>query len=214
MRDSGGSPGTVQEGARWFTTTQWNLIVEAGDSQSPHSREALETLCQTYWPPVYSYIQRRGYDREAALDLTQGFFTQLLSWRSVGGVTSPGIVTLASNLLIGVSRSIPVSSKANRAASAVTVFEHEPMMNAESSVTSSPKTFTWAISSPSTTAKATPGRWNRAASLERYPSSRSMRSGETSPCEGEVTNTETSKENRIVVRIIIGHQRNQWTRLA
>ena len=78
MRDSGGSPGTVQEGARWFTTTQWNLIVEAGDSKSPHSREALETLCQTYWPPVYSYIQRRGYDREAALDLTQGFFTQLL----------------------------------------------------------------------------------------------------------------------------------------
>ncbi len=52
--------------------------MEAGDSQSPRSREALETLCQTYWPPVYSYIRRRGYDREAALDLTQGFFTQLL----------------------------------------------------------------------------------------------------------------------------------------
>lgn len=52
--------------------------MEAGDSQGPRSREALETLCQTYWPPVYSYIRRRGYDREAALDLTQGFFTQLL----------------------------------------------------------------------------------------------------------------------------------------
>jgi RNA polymerase sigma-70 factor (ECF subfamily) len=38
----------------------------------------LETLCQTYWRPVYVFIRRRGHDREQAEDLTQEFFTLLL----------------------------------------------------------------------------------------------------------------------------------------
>jgi RNA polymerase sigma-70 factor (ECF subfamily) len=42
------------------------------------SRQALATLCQTYWPPVYAFVRRNGYDREQAQDLTQGFFAQLL----------------------------------------------------------------------------------------------------------------------------------------
>jgi RNA polymerase sigma-70 factor (ECF subfamily) len=45
------------------------------------SRQALATLCQTYWPPVYAFVRRNGYDREQAQDLTQGFFTQLLEKR-------------------------------------------------------------------------------------------------------------------------------------
>ena len=38
----------------------------------------MATLCQVYWYPVYGYIRRRGYQRDKAEDLTQGFFTQLL----------------------------------------------------------------------------------------------------------------------------------------
>jgi RNA polymerase sigma-70 factor (ECF subfamily) len=42
------------------------------------SRDALAALCQAYWPPVYAFIRKRGYDTEEARDLTQGFFALLL----------------------------------------------------------------------------------------------------------------------------------------
>ncbi len=61
-----------------FDTTQWTLVVAAGDSQHPDSRAALEDLCQSYWYPLYAYMRRRGYPREEAEDVVQGFFTQLL----------------------------------------------------------------------------------------------------------------------------------------
>ena len=61
-----------------FDTTQWTLVVAAGDSQHPDSRAALEDLCQSYWYPLYAYLRRRGYAREEAEDVVQGFFTQLL----------------------------------------------------------------------------------------------------------------------------------------
>jgi RNA polymerase sigma-70 factor (ECF subfamily) len=61
-----------------FQTTQWTLVVAAGDSQHPDSRAALADLCQAYWYPLYAYLRRRGYPQEEAEDLVQGFFTQLL----------------------------------------------------------------------------------------------------------------------------------------
>ena len=50
----------------------------AADSAEAPARVALEQLCEVYWPPLYSYLRRRGHDREEAEDLTQGFFTRLL----------------------------------------------------------------------------------------------------------------------------------------
>ncbi len=61
-----------------FDTTQWTLVVAAGDSQHPDSRAALEDLCQSYWYPLSAYLRRRGYARDEAEDVVQGFFTQLL----------------------------------------------------------------------------------------------------------------------------------------
>lgn len=61
-----------------FETTQWTLVVAAGDSQHPDSRAALEELCQAYWYPLYAYLRRRGYKKEESEDLVQGFFVQLL----------------------------------------------------------------------------------------------------------------------------------------
>jgi RNA polymerase sigma-70 factor (ECF subfamily) len=57
------------------------LVRAAAVNPSVESRQALATLCQTYWPPVYAFIRRNGYDREQSQDLTQGFFTQLLEKR-------------------------------------------------------------------------------------------------------------------------------------
>lgn len=66
-----------------FTTTQWSLILRAGDTADPSRRAALEVLCQRYWYPVYSYVRNRGYDQDSSEDLTQAFFTRLLEKRSL-----------------------------------------------------------------------------------------------------------------------------------
>jgi RNA polymerase sigma-70 factor (ECF subfamily) len=61
-----------------FATTRWSLILAAQGDSEP-ARAALETLCRTYWFPVYALIRSRGADVESARDLTQDFFAKLLS---------------------------------------------------------------------------------------------------------------------------------------
>ncbi len=47
---------------------------------NPASRgEALESLCRAYWPPLYAYIRRRGYNLHDAQDLTQSFLAAFLA---------------------------------------------------------------------------------------------------------------------------------------
>ena len=50
----------------------------AGRSSSPERQQALSTLCQTYWFPLYAYLRRQGYDTHQAEDYTQAFFAYLL----------------------------------------------------------------------------------------------------------------------------------------
>lgn len=61
-----------------FATTHWSLVLAAGNRESDNSDRALETLCHSYWPPLYSYARRRVHDRHEAQDLTQAFFERLL----------------------------------------------------------------------------------------------------------------------------------------
>jgi len=63
---------------RIFTTTQWSLVLTAADSLDPGSRRALTALCEAYWYPVYALVRQSRRDPEAARDLTQGFFVELL----------------------------------------------------------------------------------------------------------------------------------------
>lgn len=53
-------------------------MLKAGAGDAPAARPALETLCRTYWYPLYAYVRRRGYSPEDAQDLTQEFFARLL----------------------------------------------------------------------------------------------------------------------------------------
>jgi len=69
---------TAQRGGGLFATTQWSLVLAAGDSRSPQSREALAALCETYWYPVYALIRHLGHDVDSARDSAQGFFAFLL----------------------------------------------------------------------------------------------------------------------------------------
>lgn len=61
-----------------FATTHWSVVLAAGNSEAPQARDALESLCGTYWRPLYVYVRRRGYSAEDAEDLTQAFFLWLL----------------------------------------------------------------------------------------------------------------------------------------
>jgi RNA polymerase sigma-70 factor (ECF subfamily) len=61
-----------------FATTHWSVVRAAGHPASPGYRQALETLCKTYWFPLYAYMRRHGCDRHDAEDYTQEFFARLL----------------------------------------------------------------------------------------------------------------------------------------
>jgi RNA polymerase sigma-70 factor (ECF subfamily) len=74
-RNSGNS---TSVGDRQFAATRWSIVVAAGHRSSPDSQKALESLCQTYWYPLYAYVRRRVPDVHEAKDLTQEFFARLL----------------------------------------------------------------------------------------------------------------------------------------
>ena len=62
-----------------FATTQWSVVVAAGQRDSPQAAEALEQLCRSYWYPLYACVRRQGYSPADAEDLTQEFFARLLA---------------------------------------------------------------------------------------------------------------------------------------
>ena len=73
-------------GAGGFVTTDWSAVLQAGQSPSPLVAGALEKLCRTYWPPLYSYVRRKGLSPHDAEDLTQEFFGRLLRLNSLSRV--------------------------------------------------------------------------------------------------------------------------------
>jgi RNA polymerase sigma factor (sigma-70 family) len=67
-----------------FATTHWSVVMAAGRPKSASYQQALETLCQTYWFPLYAYLRRHGYKSHEAQDYTQAFFTALLDKGGLG----------------------------------------------------------------------------------------------------------------------------------
>jgi RNA polymerase sigma factor (sigma-70 family) len=61
-----------------FATTQWSLVLAAGNRGSPDAEEALARLCSLYWYPVFAFVRRQGNSSEEAQELTQSFFTRLI----------------------------------------------------------------------------------------------------------------------------------------
>ncbi len=74
-------------GADEFATTRWSVVLTAGHGSSRDSRQALESLCKTYWYPLYAYVRRRVKDVNEAQDLTQAFFAELLEKNYVDSAT-------------------------------------------------------------------------------------------------------------------------------
>ncbi len=69
-----------------FATTQWSLILAAGDPSGPAARKALAALFEVYWPPIFAYLRRHGAHHDEALDPTQGFFATVLEKNYVADV--------------------------------------------------------------------------------------------------------------------------------
>jgi RNA polymerase sigma factor (sigma-70 family) len=61
-----------------FDTTQWSVVVAAGQPQHIDRQQALAMLCERYWHPLYAYLRRQGHPADRAQDLTQEFFCRLL----------------------------------------------------------------------------------------------------------------------------------------
>jgi len=61
-----------------FATTQWSMVIAAGEQQSAAAHTALATLCENYWYPIYAFVRRNGFDTHEAQDVTQDFFSRLL----------------------------------------------------------------------------------------------------------------------------------------
>ena len=57
-----------------FRTTRWSMVLGAGRA----SGTALTDLCAAYWYPLYAFARRKGHRPEAAEDLAQGFFAEIL----------------------------------------------------------------------------------------------------------------------------------------
>lgn len=70
--------GTGIGGPHWFTTTHWTVVLTAKDKLSSNADAALETLCRSYWRPIFAYLRREGHAPADAEDLTQAFFAHLL----------------------------------------------------------------------------------------------------------------------------------------
>ena len=81
-------PGTLQEGGAAFRSTHWSVVLLAAQSQSPEAaQQALTRFCADYWPPLYTFLRRRGYSSADAQDLAQAFFASILEQKSLAQAT-------------------------------------------------------------------------------------------------------------------------------
>lgn len=60
------------------------MLEARGDS--PDAQAALADLCAAYYPPVLAFIRRQAPNEDAALDLTQEFFSRLLERQGIDKV--------------------------------------------------------------------------------------------------------------------------------
>lgn len=87
------------------TQTDWSMIrraVSAEAEDDERAVEALEQLARRYWPAVYAYIRRAGYDVHHAADLTQGFLCDVVLKRQLFHVANPERGRFRSLLLVSL----------------------------------------------------------------------------------------------------------------
>ena len=72
------SSGNESNGNRQFASTQWSIVRAVGNGDRDAAKSALQELCKLYWYPLYSFVRYQGHDSNAAADMTQAFFADIL----------------------------------------------------------------------------------------------------------------------------------------
>ena len=70
---------TLRESDAEFHTTPWTWIETLRSDQA--DLEMLDRLCRRYWPPVFAFLRRTGERHDAARELTQSFFADVVLGR-------------------------------------------------------------------------------------------------------------------------------------
>ena len=74
-----------------FSNTRWSIVLRAGQGgDSADKTRALESLCRTYWPPLYAWLRSSGHTSEDAEDLVQSLFHDLLTKDSLATLSEGG----------------------------------------------------------------------------------------------------------------------------
>lgn len=73
-----------------FRTTHWTVVLQAARPDDAGSTDAFAQLYRDYWPPLYSYVRRRGLSPAEAEDITQGFFYRLIEKNALGNLQREG----------------------------------------------------------------------------------------------------------------------------
>ena len=99
-----GQPGAVQAKNWRFESTHWS-VVRASSGSGPEAEAALESLCRTYWYPLYAHARRKGKGVEDAEDLVQELFLRFLDNNSFAS-TSPEAGKFRNFMLASLDRLI------------------------------------------------------------------------------------------------------------
>ncbi len=87
-----------------FSTTHWSRLRACRDRDEAQRRLVLDQLSGRYWRPVYWYCRRKGYAHDAAQDLVQGFFQEIVLGRDLFARAEPAKGRFRTFLLTALDR--------------------------------------------------------------------------------------------------------------
>lgn len=102
------------ESTNAFRTTRWTLLNGLREQDESLRQRSLEILSRQYWQPIYTILRRRGFDSEAAAELTQGFFADVVFQRVLFERADEARGRLRSLLLTALSNYVADGSRQER----------------------------------------------------------------------------------------------------
>ena len=70
--------------------TDWSMILDAGQVDSPSRSASLDRLVRRYWPPLFAYVRATGCSASEANDIVQGFVADVILERNLPGHADRG----------------------------------------------------------------------------------------------------------------------------
>lgn len=104
----------TRQGNGSFETTHWTEVLNARSDDQPRQQAVIAELLKRYWKPVYSHLRCKGHDTEAAKDLTQGFFYEIVLGRDLIQLADRTKGRFRTFLLIALDRYITDSHRTEK----------------------------------------------------------------------------------------------------